>query len=61
MRALGLVACQPRPWRRNLTEPGPAGPIPNLFARDFAADAPGTKMVRGHYLRADVGGSRVQK
>jgi len=43
MRALGLVACQPRPWRHNLTEPGPAGPIPDLLARDFTADAPGTK------------------
>ncbi len=35
MRALGLVACQPLPWRHNLTEPGPAGPIPDLLARDF--------------------------
>jgi len=45
MRALGLVACQPRPWRHSLTESGPSGPIPDLLARDFTADAPGTKMV----------------
>jgi transposase InsO family protein len=45
MRGLGLVACQPRPWRHSLTESGPSGPIPDLVARDFTADAPGTKMV----------------
>jgi len=42
---LGLVACQPRPWRHSLTESGPSGPIPDLVDRDFTADAPGTKMV----------------
>jgi len=45
MRELGLVACQPRPWRHSLTESGPSGPIPDLVARDFTAEAPGTKMV----------------
>jgi transposase InsO family protein len=45
MRELGLVACQPRPWRHSLTKGGPSGPIPNLVARDFGAEAPGTKMV----------------
>jgi transposase InsO family protein len=45
MRGLGLVACQPRPWRHSLTEAGPCGPIPDLVARDFTADAPGVKMV----------------
>lgn len=45
MRKLGLVACQPRPWRASLTESGPSGPIPDLVERDFTADAPGTKMV----------------
>jgi putative transposase len=45
MRELGLVACQPRPWRASLTESGPSGPIPDLVERDFTADAPGTKMV----------------
>ena len=45
MRELGLVACQPRPWRHSLTEGGPSGPIPDLVRRDFSAEAPGTKMV----------------
>jgi putative transposase len=46
MRELGLVACQPRPWRRGLTEADPAaGPIPDLLGRDFTATAPGEKMV----------------
>lgn len=45
MRSLGLVACQPRPWRHSLTEAGPCGPIPDLVARDFTADRPGAKMV----------------
>lgn len=45
MRALGLVACQPRPWRHSLTEAGASGPIPDLVERDFTAAAPGTKMV----------------
>jgi hypothetical protein len=46
MRELGLVACQPMPWRHNLTESDPAaGPIPNLMCRDFTAQAPGQKMV----------------
>jgi putative transposase len=45
MRELGLVACQPRPWRHSLTVGGPAGAIPDLVRRDFSAGAPGTKMV----------------
>jgi putative transposase len=46
MRQLGLVPCQPRPWRHSLTEADPAaGSIPDLVARDFTADAPGVKMV----------------
>ena len=45
MRELGLVACQPRPWRPATTHAGAAGPIPDLVARDFAAAAPGEKMV----------------
>ena len=46
MRELGLVPCQPRPWRHSLTDADPAaGPIPDLVARDFTADAPGVKMV----------------
>jgi transposase InsO family protein len=45
MRLLGLVACQPRPWRPVTTQQGAAGPIPDLVNRDFAADVPGQKMV----------------
>jgi putative transposase len=45
MRGLGLVACQPRPWRPSTTEQGQAGPIPDLVNRDFSAEVPGAKMV----------------
>lgn len=45
MRELGLVACQPRPWRPVTTQQGQAGPIPDLVNRDFSAAAPGEKMV----------------
>jgi putative transposase len=45
MRELGLVPCQPRPWRHSLTEQGQAGPIPDLVNRDFSAEVPGQKMV----------------
>jgi putative transposase len=45
MRELGLVACQPRPWRPSTTQQGAAGPIPDLVNRDFSAAAPGEKMV----------------
>ena len=45
MRDLGLVPCQPRPWRHSLTESGDCGPIPDLVRRDFTAEAPGQKMV----------------
>lgn len=45
MRSEGLVACQPRPWRHNLTESGPSGPIPDLVGRDITATRPGEKMV----------------
>jgi len=46
MRELGLVACQPRPWRHSLTDAdATAAPIPDLVRRDFTADAPGRKMV----------------
>lgn len=45
MRELGLVACQPRPWRPVTTQRGAAGPIPDLVARDFTATVPGEKMV----------------
>jgi putative transposase len=45
MRELGLVACQPRPWRPSTTRQGEAGPIPDLVNRDFSAATPGEKMV----------------
>jgi transposase InsO family protein len=45
MRGLGLVPCQPRPFRPTTTIPGDAEGVPDLVARDFSADAPGTKLV----------------
>jgi len=45
MRELGLVPCQPRPWRPTTPSAGDAGPIPDLVDRDFTAAAPGTKLV----------------
>ena len=45
MRQLGLVACQPRPWRPVTTRQGQAGLIPDLVRRDFSAEVPGQKMV----------------
>jgi putative transposase len=45
MRQLGLVACQPRPWRPATTKQGRPGPIPDLVNRDFSAEVPGQKMV----------------
>jgi putative transposase len=45
MRERGLVPCQPRPFRPTTTVSGDADPIPDLVARDFHADAPGTKLV----------------
>jgi putative transposase len=45
MRELGLVACQPRPFRPATTVAGQAAPAPDLVGRDFSADAPGTKLV----------------
>jgi putative transposase len=46
MRELGLVPCQPRPWRHSLTEAGAVvAPIPDLVNRDFTAETPGAKMV----------------
>ncbi len=44
-RLLGLVACQPRPWRPSTTQRGAVGPIPDLVNRDFSAEMPGQKMV----------------
>ncbi|AVH20081.1 hypothetical protein C5B73_00035 (plasmid) [Nocardia cyriacigeorgica] len=45
MRELGLVPCQPRPFRPVTTIAGDAADLPDLVARDFTADAPGRKLV----------------
>ena len=45
MRELGLVACQPRPWRPITTIAGDAADLPDLVSRDFTADAPARKLV----------------
>jgi putative transposase len=46
MRELGLVPCQPRPWRPTTTQRGGgAESIPDLVGRDFTAAVPGTKLV----------------
>src|SRR5436190_11709232 len=46
MRELGLVACQPRPWRPTTTQAGESGQaVADLVGRNFDADAPGMKMV----------------
>jgi putative transposase len=44
MRDLGLVPCQPRPWRPATTHAG-IHRIPDLVRRDFTADRPGAKFV----------------
>jgi transposase InsO family protein len=45
MRDLGLVACQPKPWRPVTTIAGDAAQVPDLLGRDFTAPAPGSKLV----------------
>lgn len=46
MRELGLVPCQPRPYRVSLTGQDANQPaIADLVRRDFTATAPGTKMI----------------
>jgi putative transposase len=46
MRELGLVPCQPRPWRHSLPEQDAlAGDIPDPVSRDFTAERPDQKMV----------------
>jgi putative transposase len=44
MRELGLVACQPRPYRTT-TVRGADAVAEDLVGRDFTAEAPGTKLV----------------
>lgn len=45
MRELGLVPCQPKPWRPITTIAGDASDLPDLVRRDFTANKPGTKLV----------------
>lgn len=45
MRELGLVPCQPRPWRSVTTIAGDAADLPDLVCRDFTAAQPATKLV----------------
>jgi transposase InsO family protein len=45
MRELGLVPCQPRPWRVTTLADDVAPETPDLMDRDFTADAPGRKLV----------------
>ncbi|MGW6216343.1 IS3 family transposase [Streptomyces sp. NPDC055109] len=40
-RELGLVACQPRPWRTTTSADDAASATPDLLARDVTADVPG--------------------
>ncbi|SFH99444.1 Transposase InsO and inactivated derivatives, partial [Cryobacterium levicorallinum] len=46
MRQIGLVACQPRPFRITTeADAEAAASMPDLVKRDFAADRPGVKFV----------------
>lgn len=45
MRELGLIACQPRPWRPTTTIAGDISSTPDLIGRDFTSDTPATKLV----------------
>lgn len=45
MRELGLVPCQPRPFRPTTTVPGSDTDAPDLLSRDFIASRPGIKLV----------------
>jgi hypothetical protein len=45
MRDLGLVACQPRPYRATTLPDAAAAGTADLVAGDFTADAPGAKLV----------------
>lgn len=45
MAELGLVACQPRPYKATTVQDPDSCPVPDLVGRDFTATAPGTKLV----------------
>ena len=54
MRELGLVACQPRPWRPSTTEQGAAGPIPEPGQPGLQRGKARAENGRRHYLHPDV-------
>lgn len=57
MREAGLIPCQPKAKRRNLTD-GIDGDLPDLVGRDFTAAAPGIKFVGDvTYIWTDQGWS----
>jgi len=45
MRAQGLKACQPRPWRRTTLPGDTPAAVPDRVNRDFTAAEPGTRLV----------------
>jgi putative transposase len=45
MRELGLVACQPRPWRTTTLRSAEHSTASDLVGRDFTAKIPGSKLV----------------
>jgi transposase InsO family protein len=45
MREMGLVPCQPRPWRITAAADEAAPLTADLMGRDFTAEAPGRKLV----------------
>jgi putative transposase len=45
MRELGLVACQPRPWRTTTLRGDEHSTASDLVGRDFTAQTPGSKLV----------------
>jgi putative transposase len=56
MRELGLVGCQPRPFRATTVQGGAQPAAPDLVARDFTAEAPGHKLVSDiTYIRTWAG------
>ena len=50
MRELGLVPCQPRPFRPATTVAGGAAPAPDLVGRDFTRRRTGHQAGRRHHL-----------
>jgi transposase InsO family protein len=45
MRQLGLMACQPRPYKVTTRADAAAAATPDLVGRDFTAEVPGTRLV----------------